>query len=64
MICDHLRYKWKYNGCSSSLSKQLEWYSMKNLVFDLVERTATQFMIFIAPWASVDRSVKSKIVND
>lgn len=60
-ICDNLWYnKWKYNRYSSSLSKQLEWYSMKNLVFDLVKRTATQFMIFIAPWASFERSVQSK----
>lgn len=35
------------------LSKQLEWNSMKNLVFDLVSRVATQFMIWIPPSGSL-----------
>jgi len=35
------------------LSKQLEWYSMKNLVFDFVNKMATQFMICIPPWGAL-----------
>jgi hypothetical protein len=31
------------------LSKQLEWYSRKNLVLDFVIRVATQFMNLIPP---------------
>ena len=36
-----------------SLSKQLEWYSMKNLVFDFVNSVAMQFMICIPPWGAL-----------
>lgn len=32
-----------------SLSKQLEWYSTRNLVLDFVNSVATQFMICIPP---------------
>lgn len=42
------------------LSKQLEWYSIKNLVLDLVLRTAIQFMNLIAPWDSFVGSEKTK----
>lgn len=40
------------------LSKQLEWNSMQNLVFDLVHKMATQFMICIPPWGALLGSVK------
>lgn len=42
------------------LSKQLEWYSMKNLVFDFVNSVATQFMICIPPSCTVFGSEKGR----
>lgn len=45
---------------SNILSKQLEWYSMKNLVFDFVNNVATQFMICMPPWGALLGSEKLK----
>lgn len=42
------------------LSKQLEWYSMKNLVFDFVNNVATQFMICIPPSGALFGSEKRR----
>lgn len=57
------QYNNKQTFCTTEvplLSKQLEWYSMKNFVLDLVLRVATQFINLIAPWDSFIGSEMTK----